>query len=95
MAGLKNKANGHQVQDGAILDRHVNAAAGIQESKLAMNYPTASLFASSLQLIAPGTTQTVDDTTTISFPYIYLRDTANGKTYKLFLQNGTIVTQEV
>ena len=92
MSGLHTRINGRQIQDNVLYDTHVNAAAAIQETKLALDFTTASLYTGSLRT---DVNRTVADGVTISFPYIHLRDTVNGKTYKLYLENGTVVTVEV
>jgi hypothetical protein len=99
----KNKIRGtKQIQDGTIEDAQLAGKRldanpkglynGISEDKLNLSVPTAVIMASSL--VVDGN-RTVVDGTKISFPAIYLRDTVNGKTYKLTTNNGTLVTQEV
>ena len=92
MAKLNNALNGNQIQDAIIVDSHVKSDAAIAESKLALDYATTAL---NTRAVLTDADRTVADGINVSFPYILLRDTVNGKTYKLTTQNGTLVTEEV
>lgn len=99
----KNKLRGYkQIQDGTIEADQIAAKrtsadprgvyVGVPEDKLSLDYPTAQLFEVALQI---DQDRRVEDGIVVSFPFIYLRDSVNGKTYKLYTNNGTLVTEEV
>lgn len=91
-----NKINGNQVQDETLKENHISPKYsgydGIPEAKLDLDVPTATLNDNAVLINAD---RTVEDGINVSFPYILLRDTVNGKTYRLHTENGTLVTTEV
>jgi hypothetical protein len=86
----KFRIRGKQIQDNTITNTNISASANIEESKLLLDFPTATLNSESVKTNAD---RRVDDTIKVSFPFILLRDVADGKTYKVYLENGTLVTE--
>lgn len=99
----KNKIRGtKQIQEGTIEAAQIAPTRpntdpkgeylGIPESKLQLDIPTLTLAATTIQI---NQNNAVDDGVIVTWPALYLRDTVNGKTYKLYTSNGTLVTEEV
>lgn len=103
MSLWKNKIRGYkQIQDGTVEATQIapkrpssdprGEYVGIPESKLSLDIPTLELSENCVRI---DENRTVNDGVIIIFPALYLKDVTNGKTYKLYTSNGTLVTEEV
>ena len=86
----KFRIRGKQIQDNTIKNANIFSGANIEESKLLLDFPTGILNSEALKTNAD---RRVNDGVKVSYPFILLRDVADGKTYKVYLENGTLVTE--
>lgn len=86
--------SGKQIKDSAISNNHIADDAAIPESKLALNFSTQSLRDNAVVI---DESRTIQEHVVVTFPStgFHVKDSVNGKTYKVQFQNGVQVLTEV
>lgn len=93
--GFSVKINGtRDVQAGTITNASVSATAAIAESKLLLDQNTQDLYDGSLRV---DESRVVGEDVLITFPItgFAMKDSVNGKIYKMTLANGVLVATEI
>lgn len=84
----------NNIKAGTITDQSISDTAGIKEFKLDLTYSTQDLYDKSVRI---DEDREIQEGITVTFPAtgFIIKDSVNGKSYRITSQNGVLVAQEV